>query len=855
MGNYNPSAPIILGQEWVGIRDEDLVFSPAVNAVETGHGFTLTTSRTLQDARFYTRNDPVFLGQVMACSVYPRGDEALTGPLRSVTIPCNSGSVTGTGVTVLTTVATALANPGDGDALSFVPSNGAADVSLFFATDDYAQQLTGKRVLAVNLLYVANGLLGRSAVGEAEVRVSIRNDAGASVDFGNITGTGVPLIPRTARSLGSLRRIRFGEVAHFWLTATPDTTSDRAPWGYPELARLEATASSRIHVHLQMFANADITGGGTLSYAALEVVYAEEKRLAVGAAAFGSPFVFGFTMKPYGQETNVLTMRAVGSLSPNPVLAAGSYTTVVQSLDIGDLLVADIPVGQGSYPTLNAMRELYAISPHPGVQVNIPFPVDDRLGQAFTVETSHILPQISMHTSGGPLPEIHVYGRQAVAPVYGAVTAVQDINDDKGAGTYPQVRFYARRWGDTTVPLTVETISPPGSTASITVDEFDALPEILDGWRQVDLRFDVAPTITPTGGDASLRWSAAGEDAGSRWEILAVSAPALSGIPGNLLNEVAPPHRLGSATYDPPAGDTVALTWLSPNVTGVVEDPATDAVVLLSQDPPTVTGFGLVELSQPVTGVGLSCGSPPRCVPTGIGYHRLSWSPVSMPASGFGGYELQRMDSVDGVWQTVMLASDITVTGFADYEARVGIQSDYRIRALNLYDFAGPWSATVSGTLSAPGVSGTRCDTGVLIFTSNSSQSGLHNLAHVMAWERGGAEEVFDFPEAAQVTLLEGFDRDFVTAFHGTERGGERFDRTLLVNAAAIDPERLADFRSLRDMAWADLPYVCVRDELGDRWLASVTVPQGRVRRNRGLYLATVRVVEVTDTPAPVDPA
>jgi hypothetical protein len=86
------------------------------------------------------------------------------------------------------------------------------------------------------------------------------------------------------------------------------------------------------------------------------------------------------------------------------------------------------------------------------------------------------------------------------------------------------------------------------------------------------------------------------------------------------------------------------------------------------------------------------------------------------------------------------------------------------------------------------------------------------------------------------------------------ERGGEQFQRTVLVQAAAIDPETLGDFTSLRDMAWADTSYICVRDEEGNRWLATVLVPSGRVLRDRRLYLAPVDIIEVTDTPSQVDP-
>jgi hypothetical protein len=97
------------------------------------------------------------------------------------------------------------------------------------------------------------------------------------------------------------------------------------------------------------------------------------------------------------------------------------------------------------------------------------------------------------------------------------------------------------------------------------------------------------------------------------------------------------------------------------------------------------------------------------------------------------------------------------------------------------------------------------------------------------------------------------YRRNFQVAFKGTERGGEAFTRQILVQAAAVALPRLADMHSLRDMAWADLPYVAVRDDIGDRWLAAVNVPTNKVWK-RKIYLAQVGIVEVSDTPYPVDP-
>jgi hypothetical protein len=219
-----------------------------------------------------------------------------------------------------------------------------------------------------------------------------------------------------------------------------------------------------------------------------------------------------------------------------------------------------------------------------------------------------------------------------------------------------------------------------------------------------------------------------------------------------------------------------------------------------------------------------------------------------------GYYELQRIDTLDDDWHTIMQGSPCSWY-MNDYEARVGILTAYRMRMVDALNFAGTWSMTVSGTLTSPGVSGGSCIDGnsVLIFTSNAAQDGRYNLAYVQVWEQN-AHEDFSFPEANTVSLNRVYQRDLPIAFKGTERGGEQFARVILVANAAVSPERLANISDLRDMAWADLPYVCVRDEIGDRWLALVQVPNESVRRNRQLYLASIVITEVSDTPFPIDP-
>lgn len=232
-------------------------------------------------------------------------------------------------------------------------------------------------------------------------------------------------------------------------------------------------------------------------------------------------------------------------------------------------------------------------------------------------------------------------------------------------------------------------------------------------------------------------------------------------------------------------------------------------------------------------------------LPVRVVYDNFSSAPIELVDAT---YEVQRMDDVDDLWQTVALVSPCRLS-FDDYEARVGVLSTYRIRTCNISNFCGPWSTEVSTTLPTPGITGAQGGNSVLIFTSNQAPTG--NLAYVMTWE-GAVAEQFTFPEAGFVQRRTQYQRDFFTAFHGTERGGDAFSRQILVQNAAIAAPSLSDFRSLRNLGWANLPYVCVRDELGNRWYANVIVPDGTVRRNRRNYVANIDIVEVTSTPAPV---
>lgn len=816
MGNYNSHAPYILGEEWVPIRQANYVADTTTEhgyRFKTDHAFTPVTG-SFNVATPGQSNNVNYFNFI---SLYTADTEDLTGPIKKLRIPVSAAVVTGAdGFTAVGgTLVQCLATNGDGKYVSMaLPAAPPTRMGLSFDVTTYQSELQGKRILDVNLLYSLTG------------NQSGLNDTLFSLDRLYSIGTGGASYSNANYPTDSegLRRTPMGWGNPYWLTpGLANSTSFMFPWRWEELTYLTTTAGSQRLVMTVINFKSGNDAFGLMDYMALEVTYCEERRLKYGGNASGSISI----------GTNYTPLRNPTDLSVTGSLPAGSY---VVTHSWGSNGVTPIYP-----PTINALRELYEVYPQQGRIVTKSTTTD----ATFTAVSGNVLPHIAVHHSGGVVTGCHAYGTQIQAPVYGTITATQEIEDDPVSVStqFPQVRFYARRFGDTTTALTLTDVATGTKTVSISVTDFDALEEIVDGWKEVTLRFTSPPSFAAAAGDVDWRWSASGESVGNQWQILGANGPTIAGT-----------QSVNPATYYAPVGDTVDLTWKSSNVTTPTEDTGADAVLIFSQDPPTVTGFAVTGASFPITGISSECGGLNCCIPTGIAYNRVTWSAqTALPVTGFGSYELQRFDSVDNAWSTIMLATSPTITGFSDYEARVGISSSYRIRVNNVLDFSGAWATGAAFTVPAPGVyGGCRVSAGVLILTSN-EQPGS-SLAYVEQFD-GSATEEFAFPEAEQLTLQRMYNKDFPTAFKPSERGGEQFSRAILVHRAAISPRSLADFRELRDLAWADLEYVCVRDELGNRWFAAIRVPSGKVSNNRRIYIAAIDIIEVSDTPTAVNPA
>lgn len=1086
MGNYNPHTPHILGQEWVPIRDESLVFDELTASFEQGTGFTLTENRQVNSGAFYLHQRPqgVIVDFAQTMTVYEADKLNASGPVRSVLIPCNSGGVTGN-VTIVSpsiTVPNAVWAPDIGTVRGLLIQTGSSAetvVNFFFAVNDYAQILANKRILRVDFRVqyrTSDGTPTETPAGLSPLRLNFGYYSGNIPQYGVwqfLPQIAIPGSPPPDTLVN--KRYRVGNVNLFYNNMST-TAWDLIPWTYDELRKFEVSHPQRITTFLHSIAYAPPGPVVYFRYIAMEVFYCDENRKLFGSTLYNNTSTVLSLYDYFNPGANYIKLRDVANPSgSNPILTPGNYVVTLAQGDMGDN--AGTIFKPGPHPLINAIREKYVMPSQPGYRLNLPFPLDEsavKNQKTIEPETVEVLPQLSLHASGSgvPLTEVHSYGRQVAAQVYGSIYAEQEISDSSVTGTvsFPYVRFYARRFGNTTVPLTLSGASPLISGApsqylvSITPMEFDALDPMVDGWKEVNLEFPVPPGMGSTGaGTPSWRWTATGELPGNRWEVLGASAPAISGVPGNLMQLVIPSTRLlYETTYLAPTGATQELKWVpqgigSPWVSGAgIEDDTSDATLIFSQQMPMVTGLTLTTLCQNLTGIGQNCDVDPCCIPTSLLYNHLTWSfplnssyaldsfdrtvsnglgnadvggaytiigastqysvngskafitpntinadnfgvinaginfditasigvyntivsgsnarvglvgrytdvnnhyifqlqitsasvmtlvlservggssatlvsqasnvtvnaggmvrarfmgygdflkakiwtigedepdtwnietndtslatgslaglfarsetvtgntmqfedlEITPPTYWFGSLELQRSDTVDTEWQTIMESSSPAITAFNDFEARVGIDTSYRIRAINVYDFTGPWSSTVSTAISEPGV-GIGCGGGhILIFTSNQRQDGSANLAYSSIWMDSAVSENFTFPEASFVQLQPMYDRDYFTAFRPLERGGEQFQRTILVQAAAISPPTLADFTSMRDLCWEPVNYICVRDEDGNRWMATVQLPSGTVLNNRRLYMAPIQVTEVTRTPTPVDPS
>lgn len=827
--DYNPNDPDVIGNEWVGIAPAAYVMD---SGTERGYRFATTAPTTPVLGHYFLEAEPPsqVIAQYPLIALYPSGQEASIGEVRKVVLPVSSATVTGTGMGTSgpagTTVVSALQSSSDLAYIFFTNSTGVT-IDFGFAMSAMSPELAGKRIINVSIVYAANG--GWSEVSPLGGNFVVLSGSAYPVNYGTpFLNSGDSFF---ATDIPELSRISLGEMNPFPRDVIARQQS--YPWRNEDLQRFDPAASIPMRWRMTV-----AVGEGPrveLSYLGLEITYAVENRLYYGAPVIG----FDNNANRYNVPgTNRVILRTTSTMATGASMPAGDYSITSTMGDPGDrsIVFGSAFALDTALPTAQALRELYPLpnSDFRGIEVDRA----ERLGDRADVDVSRVIPYIAYTTSlASPASSVdtHAYGKQSPVPVFTGSTPTQAwIAGSADATPYPWVRFWARRLSETCEGVGPLTVSAGTGSAVISCGDFDELPEIADGWKQVTLRFPTPPVL---GASGTVTWSSP-VVTGGQWQLLSDSGQESN----------------GSSNY--------GTAFASPSYPPFGFRPTDDIAFLFMQDPPTVTGVGTTIFTQPLTPVSLDCGTPGQCIPTGMSFVGLSWTPVTTSApsavSTFGYYEIQRQDDVSSQWETTHILYNPETTVIQDREARVGVVSRYRMRVVSVYGIEGPFSATFSATIPATSPS-------LWLFCSNWDLFGAYLFA---APEVGETQPPFQpsYYEAAGVTYQEMYGRNNRTAFHGTERGGETFSVTLLSNQGAGSAggmgQAYEDFRTLcwnrigDTYAWTN-PYVCVRDGVGNRWYAQVQVPDARFDRrlpvHNRIQLLNVTVVEVLDDPAPFD--
>lgn len=115
------------------------------------------------------------------------------------------------------------------------------------------------------------------------------------------------------------------------------------------------------------------------------------------------------------------------------------------------------------------------------------------------------------------------------------------------------------------------------------------------------------------------------------------------------------------------------------------------------------------------------------------------------------------------------------------------------------------------------------------------------------------ASRGWEFPEATETVRRLVYGRDLPAAFRPGRRRGVQFTREVVVAVGRCprpSPHGPGQMDPLLDLAVAPLPYVAVRDTDGNRWLGSVSIPDGVTHRPSGMHAATVEFFETASAAA-----
>lgn len=772
-----------------------------------------------------------------------------------------------------TTIGDALNNPADGKFIRLAGGAGTF-VGIQFLTGN--QIITNKlqaagtvEIIDVTVNYVISGDFDSAATPMRLGMYDALNDIEYVMDE-SVSG------PVTVAQAEAMGRSRFGELNPFWYDGIdPNTVQYRMPWVYQSASNYGLISMSQFDGgNICVSAFAPSAGNWDIHYMALEVTYRPIGNL-IGVGGVDVSYQTEIITDTVVWSIPILSLpelRDEATTAYLPTLVPGErYTIMVSKAIAGDRsLEWSSPIIITGFDQLNDLLTLQATSVTKPIALrSVPAVIDAPLTPAIVWHALDHATVTSPVTGTGAdpfndtsinypddvnsiSPDGHAYHTPGfIAIAADGTTYISGMIVNDVTGDYPWLSFYARCSSDTSEPLIVSQVDdsyppvPVGPTGSIDVATFNALPEIVDGWRLVTIAMD-PPIAFDNGATTPVFWfmfTTAALSTAS-WEIATATCVPIDEGPFT-------PGAWAFTSY----GAEDAYMFIDMPVSATYGSYFNyDVSVWASIAMDTVTGLTAVIDTQTLTTTAGECGEVHRGVPTGIYFVTLEWDAApTVTGTGFGYYEVQRQDTLMplGTWETIAKIITQTVVTMNDYEAKVGVVSTYRVRMVHATGIVGAWSNTPSVTITIPGVTGTCVDTGVLIMTSNVDPT--LNLAMVITGDR----ETFNFVESDWRELVPLHDKDYQIAQWPTERGGVQFTRTCMTNTVGVpSPSLDAAFTPQRDLAWTALPYVCVRDETGRRWLANINIPSGTITRvdaSKHIHLVEVTITEVTATPYPID--
>lgn len=223
---------------------------------------------------------------------------------------------------------------------------------------------------------------------------------------------------------------------------------------------------------------------------------------------------------------------------------------------------------------------------------------------------------------------------------------------------------------------------------------------------------------------------------------------------------------------------------------------------------------------------------------------QLDWTLPNLNGGVFVATHIERADDSQG-WREIARISNPAVTTFTDGEARANVPAEWRMRVEVDSGFSPYCDPTVNVVPHACGLS----------FTSNEDPSLDIQRQDIV----GDTGRTWDWPELPKAEVWALHSRDKTVRFRPIEDRGDAFDFQLQVwgqNGQPVNGGRQAG-EIIRRLLRANVTYICVRDEHGTRWFASLEArsPAFQDKEPEGLYLANLSLIEVASVPSVVDVA